>query len=975
MNPRQYYKNIYKALYQDIIALESSCMGLTLEGVMQQFIVDNENQSDELLTMMRNLSSAELKAGVLLHDMSGIGLYMLAYVIANAWADETILQQYESVIVVPIEWMQMKNDLMNIWDERDANLSVTDPQKTLIIVSGCSAPELRSNERSKENKTALEWIDKIENSGFDYIVVSNSAHVPYLKKQPPVIKPIALQPMNLTVRYQCEDKQKEVSLPGKVILNVAATATERNYAHRDRMDAHVDYTPNWSVQLMDAMIGKRMRVDKSTVKPEHLYPALKPQKTIQVILDHIENRAPDVLQPDGVVTFTTPVTWYSAAVTTLVEAESKNMACYRVGNYLIVRKLGNQYLACIDLADNTAVKLPEKLKTKYAENEVKQLTQSLQTLMAEPDFDTLQTDAIIHRLDKIASAQRQKKQGLLNKSSENALKVVKDHLRKDDPAQTRFNSLFARGKNDLAYHSIQQQVNDELQNIVNPTEHVRQIISGQRDIVEKNLINGLAATFLSETSRYRLNFITTLCLLDLIEGSNNESALWRIFFAHRNHTHDGHPRTIREALLSDMVHILGGLQVMSQGNSYNQVKEGVAKPKVGLHWVDFKAHLVLACWLSKIIRCEKDVHPHLYAAVTSEVRGTVVEDMLQGFNKFGQANPHIYDRLSRRLDSFSFMLIERLPLRNILSGNYDELSKYLTTFQCAPFYRVMLPDMPGVVDSQQNKSSWTMAGRFYMGVSLQSNGKEKISALSFEDGKHKESELSIDLYRMGLLNSLLEVDPLFYAVHYYLAALYMLDLHEANKSYYHIMQYFKHAKPSDGDIFYSAKHILMKCQLALKMTSKFYIEAENYFQNYYDPANEDYWLTYLLRATASHEYKIGSAKCIEKDLQLFFQNVAYRDWEIYHAAINVLLEIIPEIYQRGFDSSSKFRESLRVMANKLTEHKCQLYIHKDGFFSPSRYARKKQPHGPFSDYLCIEDSPAVKITKEFSDQVSGLHHK
>ena len=967
---RQFYQGLYQSLYQDIIQLESGCVGIAMDEVVQQLMGD-EDDKPTLRHMIANISTRDWKRGVLFHDMSGVGLYILAYVIAKLWADNKALDQFEAVIVVPLEWMHLADNLTNIWGEDAAKVPKADPRKTLVILSGCSTPSWRENDKTKSRSAINRCLETIKMQGYSTLVVSNASQVPYLENQPKIVKQISLRPLNLFVQYECGEQRTEFVIPGKVVLETATAAIELNYLHRDISDNHIAYTPDWAQQMFNTLLNKDQQVKRDIIKPEHTYPSLKPYKVVKLVLNHLdmhdhENHHNNNAQPDEMVMFTSPANWYSAAVTATAKSADSDVACYRISNFLMVRKLSNNYIACIDLADSTP-KLPVKLRHNYDASELTQLRACLNELAVQADFQQLSTDELIDRLDRISSGKRKQVRGKFNVSSEDTLKQIKDGVRSENPEKKKFNSLFAAGATDLAYHAIQERVTETLKDDKNPTQLIRQILSGANVQVDKNIVLGLAATLLSETCRYRVNFMTTLCLLDLIEVSNDEARMWQMFFAHPMHIYNPDQTSIRQLILSDIVHTIGGLQAMSHGNSYNQVKPDSQKPQFGMHWVDFKSHLILGQWVSRMLVNEKELNPYFSSFMRSDkVTARVITEMLLGFTTIPFANPQMYDRFSRRLNSFGLMLIEQIPLRNRLSGDISTSLAYLTEFKCQPFYRMMLTDARDGSDYQKNRFAYTMASRLFFGITLKEadDGQQLGIITSANDNIH-ETSVPIKYYNAGLLNSVLMIDPLFYAVHYHMAVYYLERMSDTPAALAAIDRYLQSAKMNDGDMFFCAIFIKLRCLFNLNHKDLFMSLANFYFKHYHDLDDDDYWYTHLMWASLSENYHEQVY-----EMEMYFNNIPFRDHASYLSPLSTWLTVFPELHQRNFNSQEDFLTEVKKTAQALETQNCRLYLHRNGFFSPSRYASMRQPYGPFRDYFCKDSNAAVELTDKLTKRVN-----
>ncbi len=684
--------NIYLQLKQKLDNLPSSCIGVSLPQVLERLKTDEE-QPLSLLKRLNQLTAQDLKAGVLLYDLSGIGLYTLGPIIAAYWASQQCFTAFKAVILLPIERRhlfqlhdvpQSIEDFFKIWGLPIDPL--IKPEDLLIVISGHSGDKLRANtaNRDEENGRQQEWLKLIDTLKLHYMIVSNQSDQLTLKPQRKI--PLSLQPFDLGV-YHLKDTPEETAytLPGSVVLSEAKAAIEQTL-FKEITKGSIDSSPEWHQQVFN--FRHINELSQSSVTIPHLYSSVRIQtfiKTIAHALDSTITTKPS----EKPITLSTAQEWFCAAI--MHKSKQGPYAYYRVGNDLIVRNLENNYLAGI----------PEgalaSLSTTYPEKTMNDLKFILQQVIADPNFEHYDAQEMIKKMQYHKDQLCTMKHGMMNQRDYKYFSLLLKLLNQHDPNQ-KSKHLFSRENTQkITYRAFQIKINEEIQHTgsTHITQKARQILKGNV-LKMPNYTTALSATLIGEPSRYELSFLVMLCLLDVIENDGvKELHYWQGMFAHPQH--DQPEDTLENAMLADIVHLLGGYQVMSHGNSREQTDPSNPQPQHGIHWVDFKSVVVLIRWLALSFDCEKTLNPHLMGELLTRPLENkyVFKDSFEGVmqNGIGRAHSYLFDRLARRVECLEYMLTPQQPLRETCPSHSFET--WARQQQYPSNARIRYPDRPG----------------------------------------------------------------------------------------------------------------------------------------------------------------------------------------------------------------------------------------------------------------------------------------
>jgi len=394
----------------------------------------------------------------------------------------------------------------------------------------------------------------------------------------------------------------------------------------------------------------------------------------------------------------------------------KDFAAYCVASYFMARRLSDNYVDNLgeidDVIQKATLKMPEGvqiiLQELNTDSTFSQLdTKSLLTLMGAKKR-TLEQEKTIKRMSKSELS----KYKALIKLFEKPLEEISGQLKR------------------MPYGEISDKIGMEVTEQV--TMAVRTILKGEGLGGLHYLTLGITAVLIAETSRYPVSFLVTLCMLDLIQlHTEEEKAVWKVFFA-QNH---GKASTLEGGVMLDILQTIGGMHPMTQGNSYYQVREYSPKLKHGMHWVDFKSHIILMKWLSILIENEQDLNPHLTAEITIKPEGNtnIVDDLNSwfGMNDMGALNPYVFDRFMRKLDTFDSMLLEkREPIRNIFPNNQADFEDFFeSSMQYLGMMKSRLPTPVGhvIVDTIILP---TIIGRLRLAYNQEPVDKESIKEIT-----------------------------------------------------------------------------------------------------------------------------------------------------------------------------------------------------------------------------------------------------
>jgi hypothetical protein len=358
---------------------------------------------------------------------------------------------------------------------------------------------------------------------------------------------------------------------------------------------------------------------------------------------------------------------------------------------------------------------------------------------------------------------------------------------------------------------------------------------------------------------------------------------------------------------------------MTQGNSRNQVKEEAKKPSYGMHFVDFKSHIILMKWLALILEREQDITPHLSAEITEENNDSPVSNLFTWFrdNEKGALNPHIFDRFARKLNTFDYMLIEKMPIREILSSDYldypclrddterlyadttkliDSIMSYTINMKCS------LPPYKGLERSRYHFAYFSIAGRLRYALEMSADK-------SIQNTIEKSSVW---------WKSILAIDPYFYQIYFFISSMwfYMPTDKDQKLTMLAIDNVLSNAeviltKGAKDKFYYLTLILRIKSNfLLLNLLPKhnpkqFNADVQELLESYRDDTDPDYWRIYAFRA-------IIKLKQYFNDRQnIFLDNTIYEDFSIF------LKHVEPE-ESIAYNHAVKYmKETLRIILPKV----------------------------------------------------------
>lgn len=676
----------YQQCADKILKQDSCCFGLTFPEVIEQLALNDQPS----ISVDSCLNSLNYDQGILLTDLSGIAHYALGPILAKKWIKKALFQQFSLVLLLPIEHIN------ELFGEKEPSLKAltrfwgvkteVPAEHTLVIVTG--HPEDRATPPEKAYR--LRWLKTISESQANKLYISNRPVPDITYSQ---MFTLSLKPLYLTVHHLLgHPQQVSFSIEGKNVLQEALSALEQALFQEDGKGT-IKTAHDWHDQVMSFMSDTPIQHRKINVP--YTYPPLTLEKTIEringAISQNNEQKGDSPSHDDTTLPLNTPEKWFSAAVTKKTATEQ--FGTYNIGGRLVVRNFVNGYLRALGAPKDYQYNAVLPLEPKAY--------QSISKIFKIFNEEYGQSATNEHQnfpltlLSNIAKRERKSIKGKLPKEAENFLHQLK-HSKKNT---LNFGHFFSNSEaENLAYHSLQQEINILIDdNYFNNkiSELFRHVLSGN---IEENtsIISALAATMIGEPSRYILSFLVALCTIDLFEvEANKEANYWKRAFCHPNHKRT--ETDLASKMAMDVAHVLGGFFPMSHGNSYHQVSG--SQPSHGMHWVDFKSHLILIHWLCKHFELDQAFSPNLSgeAVPTPKPTQPVLTDTFADVmhKGLGRACPFAFDRFVRRLSTFDNMLIPTLPLRDQVSNSIDsvQLYKKLKTLPLQKTCRVGLPNI------------------------------------------------------------------------------------------------------------------------------------------------------------------------------------------------------------------------------------------------------------------------------------------
>lgn len=676
----------YQSLYASISQVSASCAQLAVDDVLQRLSIEaptrvedfeiathiHQSQLMDVLDAL-NIKSMSTKEGLMLHDMSGVGLYAMALYLANAWAQGKTLNKYDAVLIVPIEQLVKKVDrgpsslvdFFNLWDLGIGEAVVDQIKHPLIIFSGCSEHlKLYGRDKGATQELIRAWLDFADD--YERIYITDAIIMPdYLRSQ--VIShalSISLRPMHF--KYVHCPAQPHLTAGGVIAVNALEEAAKVVIEQALYYDS--------STNTICIRKDKTDPIEREFLSVRHTLPVFETAQTFIRYLLSISNNPSEWISP--AYQLDTISKWYAASVTA---TQTEGYMSYYVNDALMIRKSGSQYVAHIGdfrhaLCQYLQAKTLDDMKTA---KEWVVFEAILKSLVARPGFDEWDINQLIREVEAVKRALE--RQGVIERLDKKALKRYKKLVGLLSAAgmQKMLESLFNTNKSQCAYSSIQDGVNEEIKAIPNIVKEIRHILSNSKQSNAESLKLGIAAIMLAETHRTQRvrgapSFLMTLCLLDLIEISNNANKMMQQFFAHPALV-DMDSNSFESAICMDVISMLGGLHPMSQGNSYRQTA-AKKKPYYGSDWVEFKSQIILMQWLEVSLKNDKALNPHLEGHI--ELRKNIQSDTIPdihidyGDPELNKKALWIYHRLAKRVESLEFGL-QKTPSfkQEILSSN------------------------------------------------------------------------------------------------------------------------------------------------------------------------------------------------------------------------------------------------------------------------------------------------------------------
>lgn len=870
-------KVTYKNLYDKIMRLDSSCLNidsstntLPLDKLLERMSVD----IPDLTNIKVYIQSQDLSRGFLIHDLSGTGLYTLAYYLAKSWSNNEILDDYKALVILPIEQMNFYTlesadtfnirDFFRVWgiDIGTLTLEHTD---ILIIASGCSK-ELRIFPREDtQQKTYKEnWVKFSQD--FPHIVISSSEELSYLYKTIDNIIKLSLKPFTLHLEHlKDRDNYSDCYITAKSILKEALdTIDQKFFSIQPGQNKGNLKTVEKFREQVNNVLSQGSDFEISDITIEHAYPIITLQNFIRAILDPSQQNfyGPLLSMPQ----------WFGAAMSASKEANKKHYATYRVGGYLLARDLDDDYVACLEPLSETINKPQDKMnKISVTANTNIQFKEMLNNLLQIPDFDQLLETEILqqvkqsaHNSDKSSFFDIFKIRGSIIKDIRDSIPSKYSHSRYDKDEK-------------IDYKKVQERFNsDDIHKVIiargNINDFIKMILTGQEIQIEiPNLVLGIGAVLIAETHRYRPAFLTTMCLLDLLDYQQDELfKLWQNFFYQSSSTTLlSSYNDIERGIMQSIISTLGGLHPMSQGNSRNQVSSDV-QPQYGMHLVDFKSHLILMNWISNILAVEQDITPHLTAEIVDVRPGTSLIDVLSNLDI--KLNPQFFDRFSRRLEKFDSMLIKVSPIREIFPHKLNDFKKFFKQ------YANFIPTLSyGLPDRQHTGLPEAISAYPEM---------LKILANSMDDVDENPN-----LARKKL-EYILSIDPDFYQLFYFYTHTYLqrddiASEYECLESIKITNLFLEKAKiyKESGDFYYMGLYLLIVAHnnlIEYKLQKKEvpdYTEFDKivseYLAEYTDIEDMDHWRVYALKGIAA----MNRGMCYDaaQDFRVYLNNIDHND--------------------------------------------------------------------------------------------------
>ena len=786
-------KNRYQTFFENISQWSASCFGptkfLSVEDVVSYFRVESETNKTSL-DLLVELLQCDTKPEILTWIADLTGLRLIGYQFAHLWA--TTESKFDLVLMISVNKknQNLKPSIANslaMWGIQVEPSSVqnilSSTQRKLAIIN-VSLQQLQYIESMQR------WIEYFSKEGFEIVLVTDGSTSDASKKfcTSTLFKEfkefkLSLNPFNLRISHCNEEKY---SVGADVLLSHARHVTATCFY--TSANGTVEHYKNWYTEFESYAKGN-VELKREKFVLLHTHPQLTGQNLFQ-----------DIAFTNNCLT--SPVQWFSAAATGPCPSNKAKYATYQVGDYLLVRDLKTDYIA-ITIFQNEKNHITNILD----EDSINLLNKVRNT----KDFSDLTNDQLMQALMKSVKSLKQIKKGDLSKQCKGTIRALKIALSKKDPKKKYGGMFSADCKHKLHYHTIQENItkcqSDKDAALICDT--IRNILKGEKAPIDfnskeyENLVLGVAASFISETHRYVLSFITTLCLLDLI-GEANGKEVYSQLFAHPEHTNGNTNTTDTDnggtnttevdneiylegtntdakqfdpsrsifQMQQDVAASLGGFQVMTQSGSFKQ--QELEKPMQGFTWTDFKVHLILLRWLQLCVERERHIVPHISSQIDHGKHTVHANDIYFNLaaHEVGIFNINIFDRFYRRTQSFDQMLQTKKSLYDCWVDNQNvPFTEFLSSY-CAstPTYvkSGLGPwtgdpegcDIRGYIDKMV---ICTLTNRlaFYFGVNPTTRNEVYVSPLAKNDEVVEVDTQKDNETKLNMLLAAKEIEPRF----------------------------------------------------------------------------------------------------------------------------------------------------------------------------------------------------------------------
>jgi hypothetical protein len=554
--------------------------------------------------------------GVFLLDKSGLAPHLLGLNLIKRWQAGDILQQYNTIIWLPVTQL-LKLPVQPVSeDSLDELVQLSDPeahvdvdrQKNVVVITGIDALSARNFTDQVYGNCLAKWLELIK--GLPCLAVGN--YRPELFGYLANEIAIALPPlyMNLVYNQVENDAEERLSLPGSLLVDEVAEQTSRQF----RFD---NEDPNGVFSLDMATVRQYFQGERDIVPEQHEeVQHLSPLLTLPHVIEVLAGQKPADLDVEGISMLDTAAKWYYAALSAEkahVSGERRCFFLYQVAGHLLARQAQNHYITDLGPIEDYMPQASE-LGGAHPDAEIREI---LLLVTQQEAFQMLDGSTIANALKAAKKAWREAATEARNKElaaeGKPAMRGLVGLSKATFKSFNKLNRLLCSNVSDIevkrgihqlpkeeqgpSYQAMQGWLNEIGATDIQICQQVLAVLTNQPiKAGYESLIGMLTANLLSESVRNVRTFFAPFAMLNLsMVGKKG----WDRFAALPERVAIDVPSaTWDQLILADCLDVLGGKHPMAYNGSFNHTRLGVQN---GVDFPAVKTQLLYLQWLKAML--------------------------------------------------------------------------------------------------------------------------------------------------------------------------------------------------------------------------------------------------------------------------------------------------------------------------------------------------------------------------------------